>query len=81
MDLTFIDYEIKDSSIILHFVCYDPGAGQPNDYYVSVADSELSSYTTIQAFGTAVKAKLARKIKSQGIASVLDQFKGRSVTI
>lgn len=81
MDLTFIDYEINDSEIRLHFSCSNPGAGKDTEYYVSIADTELASYTTVLAFSNAIKAKLARKLKAQGIATILDQFKGRSVTI
>jgi hypothetical protein len=81
MNLTFIDYQTSDSGVTLHFQCLNPGPDKPTEYYLDIADTDLSSFTSAAQFGAFVIAKLKRKLQANGIATVLDQFKGRTVTI
>lgn len=79
--LQFTSYEVKNDGISLGFTCFDPGAGEANDYTVFVSDTELSGISNLSQFRTLVLSKLQRKYRAQGIASKLDSLIGQEVTI
>jgi len=79
--MIFISYEIQDGGIQLHFVCPNPGAGEPNDYYILLTDDELTTVGTVQQLKTLVEGKLQRKLRAVGIATKLDTFIGQSLVV
>lgn len=81
MTFKFIDYEVKDDGIVLHFISPDPGAGKASDYYIFLTDSELAGISTQLALKTTVTTKLQRKLQAAGIATKLDPFIGQSLVI
>ncbi len=79
--MVFTDYNVEDSGLTLHFVCPNPGGGEPSDYYVTLADTELSTVTNATSFKTLVDTKLKRKYRAANIASKLDSLIGQSTVI
>lgn len=79
--MTFTDYQVTDQGILFHFVCANPGPGQPSDYYVLVTDTELAGVSTQQQLVTLVTGKLQRRFRATGIATKLDPLVGQSITI
>ncbi len=79
--MVFNSYEVIDNGINLHFVCSNPGGGEPSDYYVLATDAELATITTQVQLKTLVTTKLQRKLRAQGIATKLDALIGQSITI
>lgn len=81
MTLTFMDYEVTDEGITLHFVSPDPGPGQASDKYLVLTDAELAGVTTLAALRDLVLTKAKRKLLAEGIATKLNGFIGQSVTL
>lgn len=79
--MVFTDYAITDDGIGLHFVCGNPGAGQPSDYTIELTDTELAGVVTALALKNLATDKLNRKFRSANIASKLDAIVGQSITI
>lgn len=80
-NMQFIDYEVTDTGISMHFLCNNPGAGMNSDYHVLVTDAELATITTQAQLKTLVTGKLQRKLRAVGIATKLDNLIGQSITI
>lgn len=78
---TFIDYEMRDDGVNMHFVCANPGPGQASDYYILLTDADVAGVTTQNQLKTLVTSKLQRKIRASGFASKLDPFVGQAVTV
>lgn len=79
--MVFIDYQIKDNGLELHFVCPDPGSGEVSDYYILATDAEILAVTEISEFRTLVVDKLERKFRAINLASKLDPYIGQGVVI
>ena len=79
--LTFMDYNVDDVGIHMHFVSPDPGAGQPSDYFILLTDAALAGVTTNANLRNLVETKLKRAFRAQGIATKLDPFLGQSLVI
>lgn len=79
--LTFLDYNVNDVGIHMHFVSPDPGPGEPSDYYILLTDTDLAGVTTQLNLRNLVLTKLQRAFRAQGIASKLDPFIGQSLSI
>lgn len=79
--MTFRDYEVQDTQIVMHFTCPAPGAGNVSDYYIALTDTELAGVSTQGQLATLVTTKLNRKLRSTGIATKLDAFIGQSLTV
>ncbi len=79
--MIFLDYEVQDNGIRIHFVCPDPGPNEVSDYYITVTDAELSLITTLAKFKTLVLTKLQRKLRASDIASKLDPYIGQSLVV
>lgn len=88
-DFKFVDYEVKDDEIIVHFVCSNPGAAMPSDYYINLTDEEVANLTDVvdQAsmdalvaqFETLSIEKLQRKYRAENIAHKLEPIKDLEV--
>lgn len=84
MTLTFTSYVVLDDpalAIRFHFVSPDPGPGQPNDYFVTLTQTELDGIATQLQLRNALQGKLERKLRANGIASKLDPLIGQSLVI
>jgi hypothetical protein len=81
VEFVFTEYTIRDGEIVLFFVCTNPGPGMISNYSVVVTDTELSNISTQAQFLNLVTTKLQRKYRGSNIATKLDSFIGRSVTI
>jgi len=79
--MTFMDYQVEDGGIRLHFLCPDPGPGEASDYFVLVTDDELSGISSLPELKQLVTAKLERALRATNIASKLDGLIGQSLTI
>lgn len=79
--LTFVDYVIEDGGARCHFLCADPGPGQPSDYYVLFTDAEIAGITSLATASTLAQTKLSRYLRASGISTKLDQLVGRSLTV
>ncbi len=79
--MVFMDYEVQDTGIQLHFLCPDPGPGKASDYYVFVTDAEVGAIRNLAQAQTLITTKLARKLRAAVIADKLDQYIGQSVVV
>ena len=79
--MVFMDYQIRDDGIELHFVCYNPGPGEITDYYILITDAEITAISNATQFKALIVAKLQRKLRAANLASKLDPFIGQSVVI
>ena len=81
--MTFMDYQLLDNplGIEFHFVCSNPGPGQPSDYTVIVTDAEWAAATNNTQRRTLVTNKLQRKYRAAGLATALDGLIGSTFTV
>jgi hypothetical protein len=79
--MTFMDYEVLDIGVRLHFVSPNPGAGQASDYYITLSDVELAGVTSQAQLSALVKGALNRRLLATGIAGDLDSFIGQSLVL
>ena len=80
-NMLFTDYTVDDVGIHLHFVCSNPGPGEPSDYFVLLTDTELSGATTPENLTNTLEQKLKRAFRFQGIAPKLDALINTSIRI
>jgi hypothetical protein len=80
-DFTFVDYEVKDSGVTMHFVCLNPGAGRTTDYYIDLTDADVAGVSTQLQLKNLIVQKLQRKLKATGFSTKLDPLIGQSVSI
>jgi hypothetical protein len=79
--LVFTAYEVRYNGVLMHWVCYDPGPGEPSDYEVFVTDAEWVTITDLQSFNTLLSAKLKKLYRAEGISTRLDPLIGRTLTL
>lgn len=79
--MVFADYWIDDQGTHAHFVCNDPGPGEPTDYFILFTDSDLGSQTTVPGLIAMAKTKLQNKARGALAASKLDQLLGQEIVI
>jgi len=70
MRLEFVDHEVIDSGIALHFTCADPGPAKETEIFVVVSDEEMTGDASTDL--ETVRGKLARRLKGEGVSSLLD---------
>jgi hypothetical protein len=79
--MVFTSYVVEDEGIRFHFVCANPGPGQPTDYYVHCTDAEIATVTTQSDLRILLTDKLNRSIRTAGLGPKLDSFIGQSITV
>ena len=80
-DMVLTDYSVDDAGIHLHFVCSNPGPGEPSDYFALLTDGELAGATTVENIINALTTKLKRTYRLQSIAPKLDGLIGTVIRI
>ena len=79
--MVFMDYQVQDTGVQLHFVCPDPGGGEASDYYIFVTDSEIAGITNLSTAKTLITTKLGRRLRATGLATKLDLLIGQSMVV
>lgn len=79
--LQFLDYAVDDVGWHLHFVCADPGPGEPSDYYILLTDSDLSGVTTMNQALNLIQTKCNRKFRAAVNGTKLDALIGQTLTV
>ena len=79
--MKFVDYVVGDEFATLHFLCSNPGPGQPSDYYIKLLNSDIETILTAGDFNTLIQTALKRKYRADGIAQYLDRYKDTEVII
>lgn len=80
--MQFVRYSAEESGIRFHFVCANPGGGEPSDYDVLIEEQALVQATTVPQITALVSAALIRKYRtSTKYAALLDPLIGGEIVI
>ena len=79
-DAVFIGYKVIDDGVKLTFSLRPPSPGQEELHTVVVTDAEVKGIKNQAEFKALIEGKAKRKLKGNGLASILDASLGMTVT-
>jgi hypothetical protein len=76
----FKAYKVTDGGVTLIFVLTPPAPGQEELHTVMVTDDEVKALKNAADFKALIEGKAKRKMKGNGLASILDTSLGMTVS-